>query len=341
MTEDERVGVILINTGTTDAPKPAETRVYLREFLSDPRVLDIPGWKRWLVLNLFILPFRPKRSAEAFARVWTEDGSPLLHLTKLQLKGLQERLPKAEVEIGMRYGNPSIPSAMRKLIDKQVTRIIAAPLFPQYSSAANGSALQRVYELANEEWNVPNISALPPFYDDDAFLDAWVQVAKPRLDELNADHVLFSYHGLPERHVIKSDVSGDHCLKKPDCCESICHANRHCYGAQCTATTQMLVERLGIPADGYSQSYQSRLGSDPWLKPATDEVLPQLAKDGVKRLAVLCPAFVTDCLETLEEIGLEGRDEFLEAGGEAYDLIPCLNDDPAWLDALAGLLKRI
>ena len=341
MIENERVGIILINTGTTDAPKPEETRVYLREFLSDPRVLDIPGWKRWLVLNLFILPFRPKRSAEAFARVWSEDGSPLLHLTEQQLVGLRERLPHAEIEIGMRYGNPSIPSAMRKLIDKQVTRIIAAPLFPQYSSAANGSALQRVFELANEEWNVPNISALPPFYDDDAFLDAWVQVAKPKLDELNPDHVLFSYHGLPERHVIKSDVTGDHCLKKPDCCESICHANRHCYGAQCTATTQMLAERLGLDKARYSQSYQSRLGRDPWLKPPTDEVLPQLAKDGVKRLAVLCPAFVTDCLETLEEIGMEGREEFLEAGGEAYELIPCLNDHPAWLDALAGLLKRI
>jgi ferrochelatase len=341
MTEDERVGIILINTGTTDAPKPAETRVYLREFLSDPRVLDIPAWKRWLVLNLFILPFRPKRSAEAFARVWTEDGSPLLHLTTLQLEGLRERLPHAEIEIGMRYGNPSIPSAMRKLIDKQVTRIIAAPLFPQYSSAANGSALQRVFELANEEWNVPNVSALPPFYDDEAFLDAWVQVARPKLDGMKPDHVLFSYHGLPERHVIKSDVTGDHCLRKPDCCESICHANRHCYGAQCTATTQMLAERLGLEKGGYTQSYQSRLGRDPWLKPATDEVLPQLAKDGVKRLAVLCPAFVTDCLETLEEIGMEGRDEFLEAGGEAYELIPCLNDHPAWLDALAALIKRI
>jgi len=341
MTEDERVGIILINTGTTDAPKPAETRVYLREFLSDPRVLDIPAWKRWLVLNLFILPFRPKRSAEAFARVWTEDGSPLLHLTTLQLEGLRERLPHTEIEIGMRYGNPSIPSAMRKLIDKQVTRIIAAPLFPQYSSAANGSALQRVFELANEEWNVPNVSALPPFYDDEAFLDAWVQVARPKLDGMKPDHVLFSYHGLPERHVIKSDVTGDHCLRKPDCCESICHANRHCYGAQCTATTQMLAERLGLEKGGYTQSYQSRLGRDPWLKPATDEVLPQLAKDGVKRLAVLCPAFVTDCLETLEEIGMEGRDEFLEAGGEAYELIPCLNDHPAWLDALAALIKRI
>lgn len=341
MTEQERVGIILINTGTTDAPKAAETRVYLREFLSDPRVLDIPAWKRWLVLNLFILPFRPKRSAEAFARIWTEDGSPLLHLTEKQLEGLRERLPEAEIEIGMRYGNPSIPSAMRKLIDKQVTRIIAAPLFPQYSSAANGSALQRVFELANEEWNVPNISALPPFYDDEAFLDAWVEVARPKLEELKPDHILFSYHGLPERHVTKSDVTGDHCLKKPDCCESICHANRHCYGAQCTATTQKLAERLGVPRENYSQSYQSRLGRDPWLKPATDEVLPQLAKDGVKRLAVICPAFVTDCLETLEEIGLEGRDEFLEAGGEAYELIPCLNDHPAWLDALAGMLKRI
>lgn len=340
MSDQKRIGIILINTGTTDAPKEAETREYLREFLSDPRVIDKPAWIRWLVLNLFILPSRPKESAEAYASVWTDEGSPLLALTEKQAAGLRERFDNAEIVIGMRYGSPSIPDAVEKLYNSDVERIIAVPLFPQYSSAANGSALELVYRLACEKWNVPAISSTPEFFDDDGFLNSWVHVARPKLDEFKPDHILFSYHGLPERHVEKSDDTGQHCLKKEGCCDTLVHANRHCYRAQCYATTRELVARLGLEEGSYTSTFQSRLGRDPWIKPATDEYLPVIAKKGVRRLAVLCPAFVTDCLETLEEIAIRAKEDFVEAGGEDLLHVPCLNDDPVWLDALANIIRR-
>lgn len=342
MKTGERVGIILINTGTTAAPKPPETREYLREFLSDPRVIDKPAWVRWLLLNLFILPFRPKNSAEAYETIWTEKGSPLLVFTEEQRAGLKERFPEAEVVIGMRYGEPSIPKAIQALVDKQVDRIIAAPLFPQYSSAANGSALERVYELTGQYWNVPPVSALPAFYDDAGFLDAYAAVARPHLDAFKPDYVLFSYHGLPESQVRKSDTTnGRHCLEIAECCHTIGPANRHCYRAHSIATTRFLVERLGLQEGQYGTSFQSRLGRDPWISPATDKVVPDLAKKGVKRLAVMCPSFVTDCLETIEEIGIRAKEDFVEAGGEDLIQVPCLNAEPVWLDALAGMLRTI
>ena len=341
MHTNEKVGVILINTGTTDAPHPKETRTYLREFLSDPRVLDINPLKRWLILNLFILPFRPKNSAEAYEKVWTDRGSPLLTITEDLQKGLEERMPGVEFAIGMRYGNPSIRKALNDLIKKDVDRIVVAPLFPQYASASNGSAIQCVFEILAENWNVTPVSILPEFYDDNGFMDAWVDVAKPHLDAFKPDHVLFSYHGLPERHVTKSDATGKHCLAKPNCCDEIVSANKHCYRAQCMYTTRELQKRLGLSDENSSTSFQSRLGSDPWLTPATDIVIPEIAKRGVKRMAVLCPAFTADCLETLEEIGMRAKEQFLEEGGTDLIQVPCLNSNPVWLDALTSLLNRL
>ncbi len=341
MTANESVGIILMNTGTTDAPKPAETRVYLREFLSDPRVLDVNPVLRWLLLNLIILPFRPKKSAEAYASIWTDEGSPLLVYTEEQVAKLKERLPHAEIEIGMRYGNPSIPSAFKKLVDKQVSRIIAVPLFPQYASAANGSCMELIYGLAGNEYNCPSISMLPPFYDDPRFIQSWSDIVKGDLKAFEPDHVLLSYHGVPERHCRKSDVAGDHCLKKENCCEQIVHANKHCYRAHCIQTSKALIEALELDPEHTTTTFQSRLGSDPWIQPFTDETIEKLAKDGVKRLAVLTPAFVTDCLETIEEIGEEAKEIFEEHGGEHFHRAPCLNAHDAWMDALAEMLKEI
>lgn len=341
MATDSRIGIILINTGTTAAPKPAETREYLREFLSDPRVIDKPAWLRWILLNVFILPTRPKSSAEAYEAVWTDEGSPLLVISNKQAQGIRDRISNADVVVGMRYGSPSIPDAVEQLYKSGVDRIIAAPLFPQYSSAANGSALELVYKLAGEKWNVPAISALPEFYNEEGFIDSWVEVTRPVLEDFNPDHVLFSYHGLPESQVTKSDDTGQHCLKFEGCCDAIVDANRHCYRAQCYATTRSLVDRLGLTPDNHTTTFQSRLGRDPWIKPATDEFLLELPGRGVKRLAVLCPAFVTDCLETLEEIGIRAKEDFIGAGGEDLVQVPCLNDHPVWLDTLADMLKRI
>jgi protoporphyrin/coproporphyrin ferrochelatase len=263
MPSPEKIGVILMNTGSTAAPRTKETRAYLREFLSDPRMLDTNPVARWLVLNLFILPFRPKNSAEAYEAVWTDDGSPLLVISERLKAGLMDRMPGVQFEIGMRYGTPSIPQAFEKLVAANIDRIIAAPLYPQYSSAANGSALELIYKLAAKPWNVPPISVLPPFYNEPSFLDAWAGIAKPRLEAFQPDLVLMSYHGLPERHVQKSDSTGQHCLRMPDCCETIVDANRNCYRAQCVYTSKALAERLSLGADDYMMTFQSRLGRDP------------------------------------------------------------------------------
>jgi ferrochelatase len=339
MATPEKLGVLLINTGSTAAPRTAETRAYLREFLSDPRMLDKNPIVRWLVLNLFILPTRPKNSAEAYAAVWTDEGSPLIAISNRLKAGLEERMPGVVIEIGMRYGEPSIPGAFERLIAANVDRIIVAPLYPQYSSAANGSALELVYTLAAKPWNVPPIAVLPPFFDAEPFLDAWEAVTKPMYDDFKPDLLLMSYHGLPERHVQKSDRTGAHCLIKPDCCEAIVDANRNCYRAQCHATSRGLAKRLGIGPDDYMITFQSRLGREPWLTPATDLVLPELPGKGVKRLMIISPAFTADCLETLEELGIRAKEDFLAAGGEDFQLVPCPNDDPKWMDGLAGMLR--
>lgn len=338
---NEAVGVVLINTGSTEAPRTPETRAYLRQFLSDPRMLDMNPVARWLLLNLIILPRRPKESAHAYSRIWTEQGSPLLVITRNLAARLSERMPGVSVVFGMRYGEPSIESALEELAAKNVTRIVVAPMYPQYSSAANGSALEVVYQWAAKKWNVPAISVLPPFFDDEGFLSAWAAVAKPVLDSFRPDHVLMSYHGLPERHVKKSDPTGQRCLIDAACCDEMGPANRYCYRAQCLYTSRELARRLGLDNNSYTNSFQSRLLRDPWLMPATDEVVPELARKGVKRLAVMCPAFTADCLETLEEIGLRAKSDFLTSGGEAFQLLPCLNSAPEWVEALAAMLQRL
>ena len=342
MRVDERVGVLLVNTGTTDAPRTPETRVYLREFLSDPRVLDIPAIQRKLILECFILPFRPAKSAEAYAAVWTEKGSPLTVFSQSFRDKLQALMPQAQVRIAMRYGSPSIPQEFNALVDAGVDRIIVAPMFPHYASASTGSVLELVYSLAGKLWNVPALSAVPEFYDDAGFLDAWMAVGQPYLDDFKPDFVLFSYHGLPERQVRKADRSGGrHCLMKSDCCDTIVDANKHCYRAQCMATTRELVERFGLEEGAYMTSFQSRLGRDPWLTPATDLELPKIAAKGFKRMAVFCPAFVADCLETLEEIGIRAKEDFQHAGGEDLVLVPSLNDHPVWVEAFAKMIVAL
>ncbi len=341
MHDDERVGILLVNLGTPQAPEAGPVRAYLKEFLSDPRVLDTSAPARWLVLRLFILPRRPAESAKAYRKIWTDEGSPLLIHSRGLTSALREKLPDVEIELAMRYGQPSIAAGLDALAAQPLDRIIVAPLYPQYSSAATGSSLERIYQLAAQRWNVPNISALPPFYADPGFLNAWKAVGAPVLEAFRPDHLLFSYHGLPERHMRKSDPSGQHCLASSACCDAIVPAHRNCYRAQCMATTRGLVERLGLENERYSSAFQSRLGRDPWIKPYTDHRFIELAQQGVKRLAVFSPAFVADCLETLEELDIRGRESFLEAGGEDFVLVPSLNTHPAWAEALADMLRRL
>jgi len=338
---DLRVGALLVNLGTPASPTARDVRRYLREFLSDPRVIDLPAFSRWMLLNFAILPFRPRVAARAYRKIWTADGSPLLVHGRALRDGVAKALGDGYVvELGMRYGDPSIAEALGRLAVADVARIVVLPLFPQYSEAATGSAVARVMETVQQVASVPPVETLGPFYDAPGFISAFARVARPRLDAFRPEFVLFSYHGLPERQIRRSDTLGGHCLSSASCCDSVGEVNRHCYRAHCYATTRALAAALDLDAESHAVAFQSRLGRTPWIRPYTDEVLPELAKRGVKRLAVMCPAFVADCLETLEEIGMRGRQQWYELGGEDLLLVPSLNAEPVWISAVAESIRR-
>jgi protoporphyrin/coproporphyrin ferrochelatase len=333
-------GALLINLGTPDAPRPREVRAYLREFLSDPRVIDLPTLPRKLLLEAVILPTRPRRTAAAYAKVWSDAGSPLLVHGEALRDALERRLGASwAVALGMRYGKPSLDTALRRLEERGVREVIALPLFPQYSSAATGSALAALF-AAPAATRLHRIHALGPFYDDPGFVAAWRDIAAPALADFRADHVLFSYHGLPERQIRATDPSGSHCLASADCCARPHAAHASCYRAQCYATTAALVAALRLDPAHTSTSFQSRLGRTPWIRPFTDHVLPELASAGVRRLAVLCPSFAADCLETVEEIGIRARAQWRGLGGEELLLVDCPNAHPTWVEAVAQLFVQ-
>jgi len=336
-----RTGVLLVNLGTPDSPSTRDVRRYLRQFLSDPLVIDLPALPRWLLLNLVILPFRPRKSAAAYAQIWTEAGSPL----KVHGERLRDAVAAAlgdayHVELAMRYREPSIAGAVERAQAAGVDRWVVLPLFPQFSTAATLSASKAVAAAFSQAGISAPVHEIGAFYDDPGFIGAFAAVIRPHIEVFRPDHVLFSYHGLPERQLRAVDPTGAHCLERDDCCDTITDANRHCYRAQCVATTRLLARELGLGPDAHSLSFQSRLGRTPWIQPYTDFVLPELAARGVKRLAIACPAFVADCLETLEEIAIRGRDQWLELGGEELALVPSLNSDPAWVDAIVAIIRR-
>ena len=341
---DSRTGLLLVNLGTPDAPTPAAVRRYLRQFLMDPRVIDIPAAVRWMLVNLVILPFRPRRSAAAYASIWTERGSPLLahsqDLVELLRKTADDRF---EIELGMRYGSPSIDSALGALIERGCESIVVMPQFPQRSEASWGSAVAEVYSAAARRDVVPALEVVPPFYDDPDFLDALAEVTRPSLEDPAPERWLISFHGLPERHIERVDRAcggSPHCLVSPTCCDVISDDNRDCYRAHCFATARGLASRLGLAEGAWEVVFQSRLGRTPWISPYTDRRILELAADGVKRLGVISPSFTSDCLETVEEIGIRGREEFLAAGGEELRLAPCLNSSPVWAEAITKILSR-
>lgn len=335
-----RPGLLLVNLGTPRAPTAAEVRPYLREFLTDGRVIDLPTPFRWALVGGIIAPFRAPKSAEAYEAIWSDDGSPLLVISQDLRDKVADKLPDVEVGLAMRYGEPSIPDQLERMREAGVDHLVVFPLYPQYSSAANGSTIERVMEIVSKWWAVPTLSFVPPFYEEALFLDAVVAAGKETHEAFAPDHVLFSFHGLPERHVEKCDPTGKYCNKQEGCCERVVDANRFCYRAQCFATARGLAARLQLAEGDYSISFQSRLGRDPWVQPYTDELVPELAKQGKKKLAVYCPAFVADCLETLEEIGIRAKDDFVGAGGEDLALIPCPNDHETWVDAVVSLAHK-
>lgn len=334
-----KTGLLLVNLGTPDAPETAAVRRYLAEFLSDPRVIDIHPVARWLLLHLIILRVRPAKSAEAYRKVWTDGGSPLLtHGRTLQSQVAQKLGADMPVELAMRYGKPTIEEGLEHLLGAGCERVIVFPLYPQYASSSTGSTLEVVYRLAAERWNAPSLLVVPPFYDDPRFLDAFAAIGRQELEGFAPDHVLFSFHGLPERHIRKGEDQPRHCLRD-GCCDAIVLENRNCYRAQCFATARGIAQRLGLDPAHYSIAFQSRLGRTPWIRPYTDEVVDQLAASGVQRLAVFCPAFVADCLETLEEIGMRAHEAFVACGGKELRLVPSLNAHPLWVAAVTAMAQ--
>lgn len=331
-------GVLLMNLGSPDSPAETDVRRYLAEFLMDPRVLDLPWPLRWFIVYRRILPTRPRESAEAYRSIWTEAGSPLLVISR-RVRQLLEAEVGIPVELAMRYQNPTPTAALHRLCERGVRRVHLIPLFPHYAMSSYETAVEHALRACQRLGADLEMTVEPPFYQHPDYLDALVAVARPYLEE-PWDHLLFSYHGVPERHLCKSDPTRRHCLRSPDCCERPSPAHARCYRHQCLRTMAGFIGRAGIPANRCSVAFQSRLGKDVWIGPATDQELQRLAREGVRRIRVICPAFVTDCLETLEEIGMRGRETFLQAGGEDFRLIPCLNEHPAWIRALAGMVRR-
>lgn len=335
-------GVLLIQLGTPDSTSVADVRIYLREFLSDPRVLDIPAPARALLLNAVILPFRPRRSAKAYEKIWTEHGSPLITHTADLTERVQSLLgDQYLVEYGMRYRNPPMSDAFERLAAAGCSRLVILPLFPQYASASGGSAAQEALALAGSQWNIPEVRALGAFFDHPGYLRSVAGVARTLLTEFAPDHVLFSYHGLPERQVRKSDISGGWCLTQDSCCDQLNDANRFCYRAQCYATSRGLAGELDLEPGKHSTTFQSRLAGQKWIRPHTDKELPRLYGQGVRRLAVLTPSFTADCLETIEEIGIRAREQWEGLGGEGFLLVPCVNSTEEWARAVADLVVGV
>jgi ferrochelatase len=334
------IGVLLVQLGTPEAPTPPALRRYLGEFLSDPRVIDLPAPLRWLLLHGVILRRRPRASAEAYAKIWTPDGSPLRIHSEAFTRALARELGgDYAVVLGMRYGEPRIDTALAALAGAGATRLLVWPLFPQYAEASTGSALARVFECLRQYASFGRVRAVGPCFDDPGFADAWAAVARPALETARPDHVLFSYHGIPERQLRAADPTGRHCLASEDCCDALGAQNARCYRAQCFATTRALAASMALTERSTSTSFQSRLGRARWTQPSTDDALARLRRDGVRRLAVVCPSFVADCLETLEEIGLRARERWCAQGGEELVLVPGLNAHPRWIDAAARLVR--
>jgi ferrochelatase len=333
-----KTAVLLLNVGSPDAPTPAALRRYLRTFLDDPRVVDLPTLVRKPLVHLLIVPFRSPRSAKLYGSIWTDKGSPLLMHTAAQAAGLQSRLGNVPVVFAMRNGNPSIAKAVERLLADAVTDIVVVPMFPQYASASTGTAVAEFYRALGEYSYVPSVRVIGPFFDNAAYLEAVAARIRSGIAQSRIEQLLFSYHGLPVRQLkAAAKTSGGDC-SLGDCCNTVHSGNHACYRAQCLSTSRALAERL--PGVKCTTTFQSRLKGAEWMQPYTDETAIALARQGVRRLAVVCPSFIADCLETVSEIGIELRATFKHAGGEDLTLIPCLNDDAAWLDALAALARK-
>lgn len=333
-------GVLLMNLGSPDSTEVKDVRKYLDQFLMDERVIDKPWLTRALLVKGIIVPFRAPKSAEAYKTIWTNEGSPLVVLTKQLKQALQNQIEEP-VEIAMRYGNPSPEAGFKALLKKQpdLEEVIAIPLYPHYAMSSFETAVEYTKEIYQKKGYSFKLTFVKPFYNESNYIHALSENIKPFVSK-DYDHLLFSYHGVPGRHIKKSDITESHCLRSDNCCEVDSAAHKYCYRHQVITTTKLVTEQTGVPKNKYSISFQSRLGKG-WLTPFTDIRLKEMPAEGIKNLLVVCPAFVSDCLETLEEIAERGKEIFMEAGGEKYEMIPCLNTSPLWVKTLAGYVQTI
>ncbi len=339
MPGEKKRAIILMNLGSPDSIKVKDVRNYLNEFLMDERVIDSPYLWRSILVKGIITPFRAPKSAEAYSAIWGKDGSPLVAITYQQQQALQQ-MTDEPVEVAMRYGNPNMKSAYDSLLRNHpgLEEVVLLPLYPHYAMSSYETAVAHA-EAVYKKGKYPfRINTVPPFYNNEGYINALCESIRPYL--ATGGHLLFSYHSIPERHIQKSDVTGNHCLRSGNCCEGTSPAHAHCYRHQCLTTTRLVVEKLGIPAGNYSVSFQSKLGRSEWLKPSTTLRMQQMPGEGIKHLLVVSPAFVSDCLETLEELGIRERENFMSAGGESYTFIPCMNVQPEWMKAMVALVAQ-
>ena len=327
-------GVLLVNLGSPESPNPKDVKVYLEEFLMDERVIDLPSFLRTILVKGIILNTRPKKSAKAYKKIWWDEGSPLIVLSNRLIQKMEKRV-QVPLSLGMRYGKPSIQSGLQQLVDKGVTEVLLVPLYPQFAMATTETILVLAEELRQKHFPQLSFTTLPSFYNHPDYVRVLSQSIQESLQGKNWEHLLFSYHGVPERHIRKSDITRSHCKIDGQCCQTASPAHEYCYRHQCYETTRQVAEYLELKPQQYTTTFQSRLGLDPWLQPYTDKTVEKMAKSGTKNMAIVTPAFVSDCLETLEEIGMEAAEDFEDNGGEHLHVISCLNDREDWVNVMS------
>ncbi len=332
-------GVLLVNLGSPDSPTPKDVKPYLDEFLMDERVIDVSKWLRTFLVRGLILQTRPKKSAEAYSKIWWDEGSPLVVISERFTEKVKQFIDMP-IALGMRYGSMTIKKALQELKDKGVDDVLLVPLYPQYAMSSFETVVVKAMEDKDAFFPEMKITTLPAFYKNEDYIRVLSESIADGLKDFEYDHILFSYHGIPERHIKKSDPTKFHCKLDGSCCSTNSVAHNTCYRHQCFDVTESVKKHLNLPEDKVSLSFQSRLPNDPWLKPYTDYEFERFPKEGKKNLAVITPAFVSDCLETLEEIAMEGKHQFQEAGGEDYKHIPCLNDGDDWVQVMVKWLKN-
>lgn len=327
-------GILLVNLGSPDSPEPKDVKKYLGEFLMDERVIDVPLWARTLLVKGIILNTRPKASAAAYKKIWWEEGSPLIVISE-RLQDKVQKQVDVPVGLAMRYGSMSIEKGLQELVNKGVDEVLLIPLYPQFAMATTETIVVLAEDIQKEKFPNLKIESLPAFYNNPDYIEVLSNSIKKHLEGKPFDHLLFSYHGVPERHIRKSDITKSHCKIDGSCCVTPSKAHEFCYRHQCFEVTRLVAEKLELTDGKFSTSFQSRLGFDPWLQPYTDRTIERLGKQGIKNMAIVTPAFVSDCLETLEEIAMEGQEIFHEMGGKEFTTVPCLNDDDGWASLLS------